>query len=81
MIRCPSYACGPADNLGIVGSSWHAKPLIIPSVLEQVMHEVESISHTSVLLLDAAEVGLMTKSQPATPVLSHLDISTRQAEG
>ena len=57
------------------------KALIIPSVLEQVMHEVESISHTGVPLLDVAEVGLMTESQPAIPILFHLDISTRQAEG
>ena len=57
------------------------KALIIPSVLEQEMHEVESISHTGVRLLDATEVGLMTESQPAIPVLFHLDISTRQAEG
>ena len=45
------------------------------------MLEAESISHTGVQLLDAAEVGLMTESQPAIPVLFHLDISTRQAEG
>jgi hypothetical protein len=55
--------------------------LIIPFVLEQVMHEVESISLTVVRLLDAAEVGLMVESQPVLPVLFHLDISTRQAEG
>ena len=81
MIRCLSYACGPVDNLNIVGSSRHAKALIIPSILEQVMHEVESISHTGVRLLDAAEVSLMTESQPAIPVLFHVDISTRQAKG
>ena len=62
-------------------SCFYAKVLIIPSVIEQVMHEVESISHTGVWLLDAAKVGLMTESQPAIPVLFHLDISTRQAEG
>ncbi len=77
MIRCLSYACGPADNLGIFGSSCHAKALIIPSVVDHVMHEVESISHTGVRLLDAVEVGLMTESQPATPALIYLDISTR----
>ena len=57
------------------------KALIIPSVLEQVMHEVESISLTDVRLLDAAEVGLMAENQPILPMLFHLDISTRQAEG
>ena len=45
------------------------------------MHEVESISLTILRLLDAAEVGLMAETQPVLPVLFHLDISTRQAEG
>jgi hypothetical protein len=45
------------------------------------MHEVESISHTGVRLLDAAEVGLMAENQPVLPVPFHLDISTRHAEG
>ena len=81
MIRYPSYACGPVDNLGIARSSLHAMVLIIPSVLDHVMHEVESIILTIVRLLDAAEVGLMAESRCFIPVLFHLDISTSQVEG
>ena len=54
----------------------HAKALIIPSELHQVMHEVESISRTVVRLLDAAEVGLMAEGGPAVPFLLVLDLST-----
>ena len=44
------------------------------------MHEVESISHTGVRLLDAAEVSLMAESQPILPVPFHLEISTRHVD-
>ena len=52
------------------------KVLVIPSVLQHVVSDIESIIKRIIRLLDAAEVGLMAEGGPAVPVLLVLNLST-----
>ena len=49
---------------------------MIPSVLQHVVYDIESIIKRIVRLLDAAEVGLMAEGDPAAPSLLVPDLST-----
>ena len=52
---------------------------MIPSVLQHVVEDIESITKSITRLLDAAEVGLMAEGGPVVPFLLGLDLSTPYA--
>ena len=55
------------------------KVLLIPSVLQHVVEDIESITESTTRLLDAAEVGLIAEGRRAIPCLLERDLSTPYA--
>ena len=62
--------------MGIAGCRWHAKVLVIPSILQHLVLDIESIIKRITQLLYAEEVGLMAEGGPAVLFLLVLDLST-----
>jgi hypothetical protein len=64
------------QNIGIAGSRGLAKVLVILSVLQHVVEDIESITESTTRLLDAAEVSRMAEGGHAVPCLLEHDLST-----
>lgn len=63
----------------VIGCRWHAKFLAIPSELQHVMDDVESILPTCCRLLDAPEVSFIVETLHALPLFLDLDVATPHA--